>query len=276
MTDSRIYRSMWHTIDEKWEALTPHQWKDFALIALESEHAFTAKSVLGELAQISMDHVTEMSSRVVVGELVHRALVLENHTDMSIAVFVSTINFYKMLLDYLPWYDQINPTMQAICRAFDVIYRYLEQYLSQVERNLDIDTAIEMLEHYESVLGIKTDKDLSYKQRRGQVKAVMQSMHQQVTEGNIAKLSAAFSNNHSKAEVLRTDKRDVFDIRFVANGLPNNMDGLEAMLKKSMPAHLAWEISYTQNPWSEIVKKRYRWRDVTSYTWKSINEYKTV
>lgn len=276
MTDSRIYRSTWRAIDDRWQELTPHQWKDFALIAFESGHAFTAKSVLGELAQISMDHVTEMSSGVVVGELLRDALILEEQSDMSIAIFVSAINFYKMLLDYLPWYDQINPTMQALCRALDVVFRYLEQYLSQVERNLDIDTAIEMLAHYERVLGIKTDTDLSYKQRRGQVKAVMQSMHQQVTEENIARLAAAFSNNNAKAEIKRTAKRDVLDIRFVANGLPNNMEGLESMLKKSMPAHLAWEISCAQNPWSEITKKRYRWRDVTSYTWTDINEYKTV
>lgn len=270
-----IFESSFGTVKRRtWSSLRDNQWRDFALVLMEMDQELKAKGVKVDRGKVIMETDTEMSDvSILVSELMTKTLVMEEETDMQVAIFVSAINFFEMLIYFLPWYDKINPTFINLCRVLDVSYRYMEEQVAGVERNLNLDTAIEMLPYFEKRLGIRTIPDISYKQRRRQVQAVLNLMHKQTDEETIKELCSAFSNNNAGAEIYRTENPYVFEIRFVANGLPNNLEEFERMLRINMPADLDWKFTYTQKTWEEV-SGRVRWRDLEPISWSEFNEYK--
>lgn len=270
-----IYESSYGTVKKRiWSSLRDNQWRDFALVLMEMDQELKAKGVKVDRGKVIMETDTEISDvSILVSELMTKTLVMEEETDMQVAIFVSAINFFEMLIYFLPWYDKINPTFINLCRVLDVSYRCMEEQVAGVERNLNLDTAIEMLPYFEKRLGIRTIPDISYKQRRRQVQAVLNLMHKQTDEETIKELCSAFSNNNAGAEIYRTENPYVFEIRFVANGLPNNLEEFERMLRINMPADLDWKFTYTQKTWEEV-SGRVRWRDLEPISWSEFNEYK--
>ena len=270
-----IFESSYGTVKKRtWSSLRDNQWRDFALVLMEMGQGLEAKGVKVYRGKVIMETDTEISDvSILVSELMSRTFVMEEETDMQVAIFVSAINFFEMLIYFLPWYDKINPTFINLCRVLDVSYRYMEEQVAGVERNLNLDTAIEMLPYFEKRLGIRTIPDISYKQRRRQVQAVLNLMHKQTDEETIKELCSAFSNNNAGAEIYRTENPYVFEIRFVANGLPNNLEEFERMLRINMPADLDWKFTYTQKTWEEV-SGRVRWRDLEPISWSEFNEYK--
>lgn len=221
-----IFESSYGTVNKKtWSSLRNNQWQDFALILMEISQDLQVKGVKVDRGKVEMEADTEFGDvSILVSEIMGKILLLEDETDMQVAIFVSAINFFEMLIYFLPWYDKINPTFINLCRVLDISYRYMEEQVARVDRNLNLDSAIEMLPYFEERLGIRTDPDISYKQRRRQIQAVLNLMHKQTDEEAIKDLCSAFSNNNAGVEVLKTENPYVFEIRFVANGLPNNLD----------------------------------------------------
>lgn len=269
-----IFESSYGTVSKRtWSSLRNNQWQDFALVLMEMDQELQAKGVKVDRGKAIMETGTEFEDvSILVSEIMEKTLLLEDETDMQVAIFVSAINFFEMLMYFLPWYDKINPTFEHLCRVLDISFRYIEEQTARVERNLNLDTAIELLPYFEKRLGIKTDNDLGYRQRRNQVQAVLNLMHKQTDEETIKDLCKAFSNNDAGVEIYRTINPYVFEIRFVANGLPNNLDEFERMLEINMPADLEWKFTYTQNTWKEATKD-VRWRDLEPKSWKEFNEY---
>lgn len=270
-----IFESSFGTVKRRtWSSLRDNQWRDFALVLMEMDQELEAKGVKVDRGKVIMETDTEISDvSILVSELMSRTLVMEEETDMQVAIFVSAINFFEMLIYFLPWYDKINPTFINLCKVLDISFRFMEEQVAGVERNLNLDTAIEMLPYFEKRLGIRTIPDISYKQRRRQVQAVLNLMHKQTDEETIKELCSAFSNNNAGAEIYRTENPYVFEIRFVANGLPNNLEEFERMLRINMPADLDWKFTYTQKTWEEV-SGRVRWRDLEPISWSEFNEYK--
>lgn len=270
-----IFESSFGTVKRRtWSSLRDNQWRDFALVLMEMDQELKAKGVKVDRGKVGMETDTEVSDvSILVSELMSRTLVMEEETDMQVAIFVSAINFFEMLIYFLPWYDKINPTFINLCKVLDISFRYMEEQVAGVERNLNLDTAIEMLPYFEKRLGIRTIPDISYKQRRRQVQAVLNLMHKQTDEETIKELCSAFSNNNAGAEIYKTENPYVFEIRFVANGLPNNLEEFERMLRINMPADLDWKFTYTQKTWEEV-SGRVRWRDLEPISWSEFNEYK--
>ncbi len=269
-----IFESSYGAIkDTKWSSLRPHQWQDFALLLMELDQEMNAQGVQVERGRLETETDTSMSARTVLAEILDKSLILEDETDLTVAIFVSTINFYERLMDYLPWYDKINPTFDHLCRVLDISFRYLEEQIARVERNLNLDKTIELLPYFERRLGIASNPDLSYRQRRRQIQAVLNLMHKQIDEESIKALASAFSSNEAGVEVLRTEQPYVFEIRFVANGLPNNLEEFEHILRVNMPADLDWKFTYTQNTWKQATDGL-RWRDLAPVSWQKINQYK--
>lgn len=270
-----IYESSYSTVKKRtWSSLKNNQWQDFALVLMELDHEMEANGIKVDRGKVRMETDTDFRKvSMALTELMSKTLVMEEETDMQVAIFVSAINFFEMLIYFLPWYDKINPTFINLCRVLDVSYRYMEEQVARVERNLNLDTAIEMLPYFEKRLGIRTNDDISYSQRRRQIQAVLSLMHKQTDEETIKELCRAFSNNDAGVEVLKTDNPYVYEIRFVSNGLPNNLDEFERMLRINMPADLDWKFTYTQRTWKEATKD-IRWRDLEPISWNKFNEYK--
>lgn len=272
----KIYKSTWElNQNTKWSKYNNNFWKDFALVVFENDNEMVSKGVSVWNSKINFANDGEIATKGTVIETLNRSLIFENESEMGVSVFVSTTNFYEMLIYFLPWYDKINYTMQNICKVLDTSFRYLEEQTDKIERNLDLDRAIELLGHYEKRLGIKTNDHISYIQRRNQIRAVLNNMHEQITEKAIKELCSAFSNNNSGVEVLRTEKTDVFEIRFVSGGLPNNIDALKTILYKNIPAHIDLEFTFTQNSWDMGTDGgRLKWKDVVDISWTEFNRYK--
>ncbi|MET3616720.1 hypothetical protein ABID14_000340 [Peptoniphilus olsenii] len=269
-----IFESSYNTVNKRtWQSLNSHQWQDFALVLLEQDNDLSVKGIKVDRGKVDLETDTEKEVSFLLSEILNKSLILQNDTEMSVAIFVSAINFYEMLIYFLPWYDKINPTFDNLCKVLDTSFRYLEEQVSRVDRNLNLDTAIELLPYFESRLGLVTNKDLSYKQRRRQIQTVLSLMHKQIDEQAIKDLCSAFSNNDAGVEVTRTDEPYIFEIKFVANGLPNNLEDFERVLERNMPADLNWCFTYTQNTWEKATKD-VRWRDLEPITWLKFNEYK--
>lgn len=274
MTRDKDLRSTWRLQQSRnWGSHEKDSWNVFALLQPTTETELEAHGTQVERGKGSLSADTDMALWGYVTEYLRRPFVLGEETEMSVAIFVSTTNFYDMLMYYLPWYDKINPTFKALCAALDVYFRYLEEQKARIDRNLDLERAIEILPLWETRLGIEVNTHLSYEQRRRQVYAVKISAHQQVTKKMIAMLCRAFSNNEADVEIYpHASQPYTFVIEFVSGGLPNNIEGLESVLRRSMPADLSWKFTYKQSPWQAL--KKYRWGDVKDKTWKDINIYK--
>lgn len=259
----------------KWQELLEHHWRDFALAILETETEQETKGIQVERGNINEETITEQNSKgIEIMSLLHE-LQFDNETEMNVAIFVSAINFYARMMDYLPWYDKINLTFQDVLRVIDIALRYIEERNEKVYRNLFLDTSIEMLSLYEKRLGIETNINLSYKQRRRQIQARRIAAFEQTTEETIKEICSAFSSNNAGVEVNETEIDGVYDIKFISNGLPNNMKELDKTLSIMFPAHLMWEYSYTQNSWDIGTDGgTIRWKDLAPYSWKQFNEYK--
>lgn len=270
-----IYESSYGTIKKRtWSSLRNNQWQDFALILMEMEHDLETKGVKVDRGKVGIETDTEFDDvSFLLSEILNKSLLLEEETEMQVAIFVSAINFFEMLMDYLPWYDKINDTFINLCRVLDIAFRIIEEQTARVQRNLNLDTAIELLPYFEKRLGIRTNPDLSYKQRRRQIQAVLKAMHSQTNEDVVKNLCSAFSNNDAGVEIYKTENPYIFEIRFVANGLPNNLDEFERILGVVMPADLDWKFTFTQNTWKQATKD-IRWRDLEPISWAKFNEYK--
>lgn len=273
MARDRDLRSTWQLQKNKsWQSHENDAWNVFALTQPTTDTDLTTYGTRVDRGKMTASTETDMALWAYVTEHLRRPFVLAEETEMSVAIFVSTTNFYDMLMYYLPWYDKINPTFKALCAALDVYFRYLEEQKARIDRNLDLDSAIEILPQWELRLGIEVNSHLSYEQRRRQIYAVKMLAHQQVTKETIAILCRAFSANDSGVEIYPHDTApNTFVIEFVSGGLPNNLEGLESVLRRSMPADLSWTFTYKQSPWRRL--KRYRWGDVTAKTWAEINRY---
>lgn len=267
-----IFDSTWDAIKKwKWGELRNHQWKDFALVVFDTETGLEVKGVKLKRGKVELVSDTELKARGIAIEQLDKKILFEATTEMNVAIFVSDKDFYSMMMYHLPWYDKLNLTFQNNCRVMDISFRYLEEQIARVKRNLFLDTAIEMLPMFERALDIKTDPHISFNQRRNQVRTVMNLMHSQINEDRLKELCSAFSNNNAGVEISKSETVDVFEIKFVANGLPNNLSGLTKMLEKMFPADLTWEYTYTQDSWKD--KEKVKWRDMEPYTWTQFNEY---
>lgn len=151
--------------------------------------------------------------------------------------------YYDAMMDYLPWYDKNNTTFINFLKALNVSFLYIDEEGSKVARNLDLDTAVEMLDLYERRLDIKTDKSQSYKQRRDKIQAIINLMHLQTTKISVEKLIQAFANTDFDVKIGKTDEIDVLEINFVANNLTSSLKELWEILRKVMPAHLMFGVN---------------------------------
>lgn len=257
-----------------WGRLTNHKWQDFALVVMEANQELEVKGIRVDRGTTELYTDTDVDVNGVMVEYLRHRLILSSDSEVITSIFVSSTDFYEFLMYQLPWYDKINLTFQSICEVLDISFRYLEEKCDQVRRNTDIDRMIELLGYMEKLLGIKTNKDLSYTQRRSQIKAVLRARFEQTTENAIKDIMRSFSANNSGVEIFKVAEPWTFEIRFISGGLPQDLEEVENLLKKLIPADEKWYFTYTQNTWDMATNKgRIRWRDLEPYTWLKVNQY---
>lgn len=267
-----IKESRWGQVNvHTWGDLTPHQWECFRLALMENQSEVTANGVVIHQSGATNDVITELKPKGV--RLDYSPAVMQTTAEMIVNIVVSKRDYKTDMLKYLPLYERKSKTFNEVLTGYDREFRNTEQKIEVVKRNLFYDTAFETLSIYERDLGIKTNSNLRYDQRREQISARNRASFDQTTEGTIKSVASAYSNG--EVEINPTEIDGIYEIKFVGTiGIPNNMEGLQKTLEIIMPAHLGWTYKFIFNPWEAWKGKT--WGDCVKMNWNDLRIWNEV
>lgn len=153
-------------------------------------------------------------------------------------------NYAGEYLYYLPWYDQENILFIDIARCVDLIFRLLGDKLSIIERNLFLDTVVEIIPILTRDLGLTLPKDITVEQKRDLIQSYLHYLHKQTTEQVVQDLLNGYTSQKSLAALEKGQDQDTYKIFLGALDDKENfrLDLIVGMLKKVLPAHLAFSL----------------------------------
>lgn len=233
-------------------------------------NALEVQGVVLEYSRAFNEVITELKGQGVRVEF--SPTIVSTTTEMIANIVVSKRDYKSAMMEYLPWYERKSTVFDEILNAYDKEFRRVEQDMEVVERNLFLDTAIEMLHIHERDLGIQTRKDLQYDQRREQIFSRYRASFDQTTEETIKNVASAYGNG--EVEINPTDVEGVYEIKFVGKGIPNNLDGLSKALDIIIPAHLGYKYRFTFNTWGIVRDKT--WGEVNTMTLDELRTWEEV
>lgn len=180
------------------------------------------------------------------------------------------------MINYLPVYERNNVVFNEILNALEVEFELLNKKITEVEKNMFIDTVIEMLNIYERDLAIRTNTRIPNLERREQIAASIRAAFDQTTEETIKQVSLAYGNG--EIEIEPDDQEGVFQIRFTGRGIPSNLEGFKEVIDTIIPAHLAVNYTFTFMLWDEFDIYNKTWDDWESLdlTWSELEVYGEV
>lgn len=132
-----------------------------------------------------------------------------------------------------------------------------------------IDTATWGLNLWEEQIGVSTDINKSYEERREIIKARLRGSGT-VTKKMIKETAEAFSGG--QVDIIEHTESYSFTVRFVGvKGIPKNMAAFIEMINTIKPAHLDYDIKYTYTVWNDIKSKE--WSNLSNKTWNELKVY---
>lgn len=267
-----IQEQQWGQVNiHTWGDLNQHLWECFRIALMETETEQDAQGVVLKYSKAINEAIVEMKAQGVKVE--HSPTIMRTIAEMIVNIVVSKRDYKGDMLSYLPWYERKSKVFDEILNAYDKEFRRLEQNMDVVDRNMLLDTAIEMLHIYERDLGIQPRKDLKYDQRREQISSRNIASFDQTTEDTIKAVAQAYSNG--EVEVNPTNTAGLYEVKFVgAKGIPNNIEGLKEALDIVIPAHLGLTYTFTYNVWDFVSKLT--WGDCLDKTWDELRTWNEV
>lgn len=132
-----------------------------------------------------------------------------------------------------------------------------------------IDTATWGLNLWEEQIGVSTDINKSYEERREIIKARLRGSGT-VTKKMIKETAVAFSGGD--VDIIEHTESYSFTVRFVGvKGIPKNMAAFIEMINTIKPAHLDYDIKYTYTIWNDVKSKA--WSNLSNKTWNELKVY---
>lgn len=132
-----------------------------------------------------------------------------------------------------------------------------------------IDTATWGLKLWEEQIGVSTDINKSYEERREIIKARLRGSGT-VTKKMIKETAEAFSGG--QVDIIEHTESYSFTVRFVGvKGIPKNMAAFIEMINTIKPVHLDYDIKYTYTVWNDIKSKA--WSNLSNKTWNELKVY---
>ncbi|MBW9154851.1 YmfQ family protein [Clostridium tagluense] len=132
-----------------------------------------------------------------------------------------------------------------------------------------VGTATWGLSRYEKNLGIVTDLNKSYEERREIIYATKRGTGT-ATKKMIKNTAEAFSGG--EVDVIEDNENYCFTIRFIGvKGIPKNMSAFKDMLDNIKPAHLLYDFKYNCTVWNFLNK--FTWNEANKKTWDEIKVY---
>lgn len=176
------------------------------------------------------------------------------------------------LMKYLPTYYRDSKVIKNIeIDVFAPEIAILNYRHEDLLKQLFLDTATWSLDIREKELGIQTDLNKSYEERREIIKAKLRGSGT-VTKTLIKNVSRAFSGGD--VEVIENFSDYSFIIQFIGiKGIPKNMAGLIDAIEDIKPAHLGYYFKYTYTVWDFIENSKLTWNGAKLKTWNDLKVY---
>ncbi len=266
-----IQEQQWGQVSiHTWGDLSTHLWECFRLALMEAETEQEVQGVVVKYSKALNDVVTVLEIQGV--KIVQSPTIMGTTTEMIVNIVVSKRDYKSAMLGYLPWYEKKSDVFNHLINAYDREFRRIEQSLDVVDRNLFIDTAIELLHIYERDLGITPLKSLKFDQRREQISSRYRAAFDQTTNEAITTVASAYGNG--EVEIKKTDIDGVYEIKFVGIGIPNNLEGLKKAIDIIIPAHIEVKYAFTFNTWEFVSNKT--WGESLSMNWNDLRTWEGV
>lgn len=175
----------------------------------------------------------------------------------------------RRLIKQLPDYERKSKLINEILYVASLQLSQLEQQNEQNEDELFIDTAVKALQIHAKDLGITIGSSLSLRQQRELITAHYRASFEQTTEETIQSIASAFSNG--EVEINETETPGIYEIKFVGSiGIPDNMEGLQATIATTVPAHLMFIYTYVFNTHQDL--SLFTHAQLAAYTHQQLRE----
>lgn len=174
------------------------------------------------------------------------------------------------LMKCLPQYYDNSNIMKSIQNSLGKEIGKLNYSKKDLLDQFYVDTATWGLSDiWEKPLGIKTDFNKCYEERREIIKAKIRGSGT-VTRKMIKNVSEAFVGAEVKVSEIFDDYS--FIIQFIGiKGIPRNMAGLMDAIEAIKPAHLGYSFKYTYTWWDKL--KELTWSQAKTNTWNDMKVY---
>ena len=175
------------------------------------------------------------------------------------------------LKPYIPSFIYKAKTFSDIYRSQEYELYILYYQLSDLLKQLFVDTATWGLTSWEEEYGIKTNLNLSYEERREIVKAKRRGQGTCTVE-LLKNVAEAFSGG--EVNIIENTAPYTFTIQFVGvKGIPRNMQGLKEAINDIKPAHMLYDFKYTYTNWNYLDSKNLSYNNAELLTWDEIEIY---
>jgi len=177
----------------------------------------------------------------------------------------------EQMLSYLPPYERKSKVFQDYFQDTGQELDQRDIVIEDLKKQFSIDTATWGLDAYEKELGIKTDYNKSYDERRSVIKSRWRGVGK-VDRVLIDITAEAYSNG--EVDVFFTGQ---ILVRFVGTrGIPPNLDDLKEVIEDIKPAHLRVLYEFTYLNFGELAAAQKTFADIaiaglnfqTFSTWK--------
>ena len=157
--------------------------------------------------------------------------------------------FYDVMFELLPYELRDSKVYQAILKAYAAMFERAWIVVARAARNVSIDTAVEILPTLSRDVGMPI-KGMSDRDAREVIRAAWISATDVVQEPDIIATANAFTQGGMVID--RTDHAGKYEFRFTSeNGIPNQMDALDKVLKRMIGAEYVWDYIYKYMTWGE-------------------------
>ena len=172
------------------------------------------------------------------------------------------------LIEMLPSFYHDSNFVKAYISSHDVEHELIEESIKDLVDNLYVDSATWGLDLFEEKLGIKTNKNKDYQERREYIKAKKRGSGT-TTVAVVKNIAEAFSG--SEVEVIEDYSNYLFKIRFVGEkGVPKNINDFKKIIEEIKPAHLAYELEFTYNTHRDLFGRTHG--ELAKYTHRELRE----
>ncbi|WKV08209.1 YmfQ family protein [Thermoanaerobacterium sp. CMT5567-10] len=180
----------------------------------------------------------------------------------------------QRMMNYLPRYYLTSKVINSIIEAEGAEFDKLKAALDDILNQFFVDTATWGLEKWEDELGIKTQPDQSYNDRRAKIISKIRGSG--ICTIGLVK-NVAESYDYGKVNVIEDIPNYTVIISFVdATGIPPVLNDIQNAIREILPAHLDIQYKFNYFVWDELDKKQWTWDqlDALNLTFDKLEVYK--